>query len=104
MEVEEKGGVAEEKKVSEELHALCLADVEAEISRYEASKNKSTGEIDLKKLIKIIDKVSMGKPFPIEDWEALNDQEQAVVQSVKRAYKRSPKYKDTLVPSKRGSE
>lgn len=84
------------KQVSEELFAMCVADVEKDAKRYK----KEVDGIKVSKLIKAVDAISVGNPIDIELYEDLNDIEKEIVQAVKRAYKRSPMYKATLKDKK----
>ena len=92
----------EQQEISEELFALALSDVERDTDEYLKMKDKDNN-FSITKLTAIIDKVAVGKPFPLEDFEKLSPQEHKIIQSVKRSYQRSPMHKDKQVPNERST-
>lgn len=100
MELPADSPLPRQQQVSEELFALAVADVEKGVAELVPAKEED--KLDYEKIIAIVDKVSMGNPVGVEEFQDLNEIEEKLVQSVKRAYKRSPMYKETLKPSERG--
>ena len=48
------------------------------------------------RLLEMIDSISIGGAVSIDDFEGLNEYQSKIIQSVKRAYKRSPMAKDKV--------
>ena len=92
----------EQQEISDELLSLAEMDVERSADEYLKLKDKDNN-FSITKLTAIIDKVSEGKPFPLEEYEKLSPEEHKIIQSVKRAYQRSPQHKETLTPNQRST-
>jgi hypothetical protein len=103
FEVSANTPLKEQQEISDELSSLVEIDVERDADEYLKLKDKDNG-FSIKRLTEIIDEVSIGNPFPLEDFENLSPQEHKIIQSVKRAYLRSPMHKATLKPNTRGKE
>jgi len=103
QEIDEGAPLEEQIKISHELHALCIAEVEREIEKYLEEK-RFAGElgegVPFKKLIEAVNSISSGRPMMITDWEKCSPAQQELLQAVKRAYKRSPEYKSKQIPRK----
>lgn len=91
-EVEEKDDEAE---VSENLYQRAKEDVERDIAEFLALRGRSK-EMNVERVVNAVDKISINSPLPLEDYTNLQGDELKIVQAVKRAYKRSNLYKDTI--------
>lgn len=96
QEVEDDTPLADQQTISKDLFLLAMTDVERDMKGYLAMQGLDSG-VDIHKLCEIIDKVSVGKPILVEDFETLNPIQAKIIQSVKRAYKRSPMAKEKEV-------
>lgn len=94
MDLPVDSSLARQQQVSEELFNLAMMDAERDVNDFMKSRDKDGNGFSIKKLVEIIDKISVGKPMSVEDYEKLNNNEQKIIQSVKRAYNRSPLHKD----------
>lgn len=94
--------IDEQQKISEELVSLAQLDVEKDIDVYLSSRDGGKG-ISSSRLAEIIDEVSIGNPFAFDDFESLSPWQHKIVQSVKRAYQRSPLKKSKDKPNERST-
>ncbi len=99
QEIPEGTSQKEQREISQELFALAMADVAEAIEAFNATKGE--GKFNLKKLCEIVDSLSEGNPMQLSDFEKLNPVELQLIQSIKRAYKRSPEHKKTLKGGKK---
>jgi|GEM_PF-6949194 len=99
LELPDDTSLEEQQLRSKELFAFAVADVAEGISQI---KDIKEGGLDIQKLVAMCDSISDGRPIRVEDFEKLNENEHTLIQSVKRAYKRSPEYKGKLKPREEG--
>jgi len=100
MELPSDTPISEQQEISEELFSLAQIDTERDADSFLRSRGEG---VDTESLLKIIDEVSIGNPFSFDDFEDLAPWQHKIVQSVKRAYQRSPLKKSKEVPNERST-
>jgi hypothetical protein len=93
-EVEVGTPLQEQEQISAELHALCLADVQKDKQEYLGYRQEMGKGMGYDKMIDMIDKISVGNPGALDDFISSSKAENKMIQSVKRAYNRSPLKKE----------
>jgi hypothetical protein len=102
MELPSDTSIIEQQEISEELFSLAQIDTERDADMYIRDREGGKG-VSVESFIKIIDEVSIGNPFAFDDFENLADWQHKIVQSVKRAYQRSPLKKSKDKPNERST-
>lgn len=84
--------ILEFHQASQDLKAIVEADVEADA--HERKKHLGIKDGDWDAFRKVIESVSEFKPFLVSDFEKLDEYQKSLVNEVKKAYKRSPAFKE----------
>lgn len=84
VEVEITKGTYDDKVDDEIFKMYC------EIKEIFANPEKVVDGLSNREFIKMMDSISIGNPAFIGDYESLNEDQNAILQAIKRAYNRSP--------------
>ena len=84
--------ILEYHQMSKDLLALIMTEVEISANEYKANHGLSSG--DWKAFSEVIDSVGEGRTFLLSEYEKLSPEQKNMVNGVKKAYKRSPHYKE----------
>jgi hypothetical protein len=84
--------ILEYHQISKDLLSLITAEVELSANEYK--QTQGLGDGDWKAFSEVIDSVGEGRTFLMSEYEKLSPNQKNLVNGVKKAYKRSPLYKE----------
>jgi SpoVK/Ycf46/Vps4 family AAA+-type ATPase len=94
VEIEVEG---EPEDIARKHYEIQDAFQKIENEREEKRELKPPFGVSESKFLEMIDSISIGGAVSIDDFEGLNESQSKILQSIKRAYKRSPMEKDKQV-------
>jgi len=98
-ELPDTTSLKEQREISEELYSLCVADVENSIADFQT--RQGGGGLAQERFLAVLNGMTEKQDImTVEDWEVMAPWQKTITQAVKRAFKRSDTYKESLIPRK----
>lgn len=89
----------EQTEISEELYSLCVADVESAMADFQM--RQEGGGLTMDRFLTVINGMTSKQDImTVVDYETMAPWQKTLTQAIKRAFKRSDTYKESLIPRK----